>query len=181
MARTRGPISLLAVLVLGLCSLAFSACGSEDKLDIIEGEPVEIGELEYNVLFTRYLNPDDVEDGAYLEAQPPADPNSLYLGVFIQVENLNEDEKALLPTNLTVSDTDENTYNALFTESPYALELGTTVDGGGEIPEPDSVAAEGPIEGSLVLFQIPDEAAEKRPLKLVIPGLDGPAELELDI
>lgn len=46
----------------------------------MEGEPVALGSLEYNVLFTRPLNIDDVEDSQYLVGQPdpiPAPPTSV--------------------------------------------------------------------------------------------------------
>jgi hypothetical protein len=173
---------LAALLAVGLFAIAISGCGSKNEtLDVTEGEPVQIGELEYNVLFTRYLNPGDVEDAAYLQGQPPPPPNTLYLGVFMQVENLDEDRPGLLPANFTIIDTDENVYDAIPSSSAYALEPGASIDPGDQVPEPDSTAEAGPIEGSLILFRIADETAEKRPLKLVIPGLDGPAEIELDI
>ena len=174
-------LRLLAVLAVSVLALAVSGCGEEETLDVVEGEPVELGELEYNVLFTRYLNPGDVEDAEYLEGQPPPPPNTLYLGVFVQVENLDEDHAALLPAHFTVTDTDENVYDAIPSPSAYALEPGIEIEPGGEVPIADSTAEVGPIEGSLLLFRIADETAERRPLKLIIPGLDGPAQIELDI
>ena len=44
-----------------------------------------------------------------------------------------------------------------------------------------SASGQGPIQGSLVLFLIPDDASENRPLELVIPGDGGPATVELDL
>ena len=175
-------LRLLAVLAVSVLALAAAGCGGEEEtLDGVEGEPVELGELEYNVLFTRYLNAGDVEDAEYLEGQPPQPPNTLYLGVFIQVENLDEEHSALLPAHFTIIDTDENVYDAIPSQSAYALEPGSEVEPGGEVPLPDSTAQAGPIEGSLLLFRIADETQERRPLKLIIPGLDGPAQIELDI
>jgi hypothetical protein len=175
-------LRLIAVAMLALVGLLAGGCGGEEEgLDVVEGEPIEVGELEYNVLFTRYLNPGDVEDAEYLQGQPPLPPNTQYLGVFLQVENLDEDRSGLLPAHFTIIDTDENVYDAIPSESSYALELGTEIDPGGEVPEADSTAEVGPIEGSLILFRISDETAEKRPLKLIVPGLDGPAQIELDI
>ena len=183
MKRSRSNLlRLLAVLAVAALALVVSGCGGEEEtLDVVEGEPVELGELEYNVLFTRFLNPGDVEDAEYLEGQPPPPPNSLYLGVFLQVENLDEDHAALLPAHFTIIDTDENVYDAIPSPSAYALEPGSEIEPGGEVPLPDSTAQVGPIEGSLILFRIADETQEKRPLKLIVPGLDGPAQIELDI
>ena len=174
-------LRLLAVLAVSALALVGAGCGEEETLDVVEGEPVELGELEYNVLFTRFLNPGDVEDAEYLEGQPPPSPDTLYLGVFVQVENLDEDHPGLLPAHFTVIDTDENVYDAIPSRSAYALEPGTEIEPGGEVPVADSTAEVGPIEGSLILFRITDDTQEKRPLKLIVPGLDGPAQIELDI
>jgi hypothetical protein len=181
MTARRRLLRLLGVLAaLALVSLTVAACGEEDKTDLIEGEPVELGDLEYNVLFSRFLNPDDIEDRDYLLGQPPPDPEELYLGVFMQVDNVGDDPAAL-PETMTVIDILKETYYPIESESPYALRLGTTIGPDEEAPAIDSTAEAGPIEGSMVLYAIPDETTEYRPLKLVIPGEDGPAEVELDI
>jgi hypothetical protein len=101
--------------------------------------------------------------------------------VFTQVENHDGESPQPLPDTFTVIDTDEREFEAIPSESLYALELGGEVPPGEELPVADSVPAVGPIEGSLILFQIPDSSAENRPLKLIIEGEDGPAEVELDI
>lgn len=181
MAPRRRPIAaLLATMLLVVAALALGACGEEDKTEIVEGEPVELGELSYNVLFSRFLNPNDVEDADYLVGQPPPDPDSLYLGVFLQVENHGEDPQ-LLPGSLIVTDTEDQEFETIESESLYALPLGVEIAGDTEFPVSDSTAAAGPIAGSMLLFEVPDEAADNRPLKLIIPGDDGPAEVELDI
>jgi hypothetical protein len=181
MARRRRGIRLLLAAGLALAALALGSCGEEHKTDIVEGEPVELGPLEYNVLFSRFLNPNDEEDRSYLTGQPPPPPNQLYLGVFAQVENHDEENSQPLPDTFTVVDTDEREFEAIPSESLYALELGGEVPPDEELPIADSVAAVGPIEGSLILFQLPDASTEAQPLKLIIEGEDGPAEVELDI
>ena len=45
----------------------------------------------------------------------------------------------------------------------------------------DSTPQQGPIEGSLVLFLLPDSASENRPLTLEVEGPEGPAEVTLDL
>jgi hypothetical protein len=160
-------------------ALALAACG-EETLTVVEGEPVELGSLEYNVVFSRFLNPNDVEDRAYLEGQPPPPPGSIYFGVFTLVENHSE-EAAPLPETFKVVDSDENEYEAIESESPYALPLGGEIEPEAELPVPDSVAAVGPIQGSLLLFEITTSSTENRPLTLIIEGEEGPAEVELDL
>ena len=46
---------------------------------------------------------------------------------------------------------------------------------------PRDGARNGPIEGSLVLFEIDEAANENRPLVLDVPGPDGVGEIVLDL
>ena len=176
----RFPVVLVAALASFLAVLALAACGEEEK-EVFEGEPVELGELEWNVLFSRFLNIDDVEDREYLVGLPEPPADAAYLGVFVEVANEDEDSAHTLPEVLTVTDTEHKAYESIPSESPYALRLGTEIGPEEQVPTVDSTAQVGPIKGSMILFLIPDEAAENRPLELEIPGQDGPATVELDL
>ena len=179
--RTRLVLPLLAALALSALVLGVSACGYEShEKDVVEGEPVELGELNYNVIFSRYLNPNDNEDAAYLVGQPPPPEGSSYFGVFFEVQNESE-EPQTLADSLTITDADHQTYDALPTESLYALPFGGEVEPQEQIPVLDSTPQQGPIEGSLALFLLPAEASDNRPLTMEIPGPDGPAEVTLDL
>lgn len=181
--RRKTALSLLLALMLGVtASFVLSACGSEEELEVSEGEPVELGELTYNVVFSRFLNPADTEDSAYLEGQPAPPPGSAYFGVFVQVENESKDDAQRLPESLTITDISGAEYESIESESLYALHLGTKVEAEDQVPALDSTPQQGPIQGSLVLFEIPDSAAENRPLILEIPGPgDEHAEVTLDL
>jgi hypothetical protein len=51
-----------------------------------------------------------------------------------------------------------------------------------QLPKPETVAAAGPIQGSMVLFLIDQAATDNRPLTLEIPASSGSTgEVELDI
>ena len=179
--RTRLVLPLLAALVLGLVAMAVSACGySSDSKDVVEGEVVELGDLKYQVVFSRFLNPNDNEDAAYLVGQPPLPKGSTYFGVFLEVQNKSEDTQKLAES-FTIEDADEETYEAIPSESLYAFPLGGEVESQEPIPAPDSTPQQGPIEGSLVLFELPATASENRPLTLFIAGPEGPAEVKLDL
>jgi hypothetical protein len=172
---------LLAALVLAIAAFGISACGSEsDSKDVVEGEPVELGELKYNVVFSRFLNPSDNEDSAYLVGQPEVPPGSSYFGVFVEVQNESE-EVQTLADSFTITDADHETFEALESESLYALPFGGEVESQEQIPILDSTAQQGSIEGSLVLFELPASASENRPLTLSIPGPEGPATVTLDL
>jgi hypothetical protein len=170
---------LLAALAAAV--LLLTACGEdEEETHVIEGEPVELGELSYNVGFTRFLNPEDPEDAEYLVGEPEPPPGEQYLGVFMTVEN-EGDATAELPEAFEVTDTTGTSYEAIESESPFALELGGELAGGEELPAPDTTAANGPIKGSMALFLVPDAATENRPLELEIASPSGDGTVELDI
>ena len=178
MSRRRIVPSLLAILAL---VFALAACGSESHTkDVVEGQPVELGELKYNVIFSRFLNPNDNEDSAYLAGQDPAPPGSAYFGVFLEIQN-ESDEPQELADSFTITDADHETFEALESESLYALPFGGEVEAQEQIPILDSTPQQGPIEGSLALFELPASASENRPLVLSIPGPDGPATVTLDL
>jgi hypothetical protein len=171
----------LAALVLFALALTVSACGySSDSKDVVEGEVVELGELKYQVIFSRFLNPSDNEDSAYLVGQQPATKGSSYFGVFLEVQNKSE-ETQKLASSFTITDADDQTFDAIPSESLYAFPSGGEVESQEPIPAPDSTGQQGPIQGSLVLFELPSSASENRPLTLSIEGPEGPAEVTLDL
>ncbi len=181
-ANRRFLLPLLAALALSVLSLGVAACGYEsNEKDVVEGEPVELGELEFNVTFSRFLNVNDNEDSAYLVGQEPAPNGSSYFGVFFEVQNESE-EPQTLPSTLTITDADEQTYELIPSESLYALELGGEVEPQEQVPVLDSTPQLGPIEGSLALFLLPEDASQNRPLTLHIPAADGEdATVTLDL
>ena len=173
----------LAIALLAAAGALVAACGSDEvDLTVAEGEPVELGELRYNVQITRFLNPGDPEDESYLVGQPGADPDQEYLGVFMTVDN-EGDTTVEVPEDMRITDTRDNEYEPLDTESEFALPLGTELPGGDELPAPDTPAASGPIAGGMVLFLVDRTVTENRPIELEIPASDSDehAEIELDI
>ena len=174
----------IAIALLALAALALPAAGcggEEEELDVAEGEPIVVDDVSYNVVLSRFLNPDDTEDEAYLEGQEPPPPDFLYFGVFMQVENDSEEDISL-PEEMVVVDTLETRYVPLETESPFALPLGAPLPAGSKYPVPNSIAADGPTQGNLVLFLLEEESTENRPLELEVGLENGETGLiELDI
>ena len=180
---TRRRTLALPALAAALLTILFgiSACGySSEHKEVVEGEPVELGELQYNAIFSRFLNPSDNEDSAYLVGQPKPPPGSTYFGVFFEVQNESEEPQPL-PDTFTIVDADHEHFEAVESESLYALPQGGEVEAQEQIPVLDSTAQQGPIEGSVVIFLLPASASENRPLVLEIPGPEGPAEVTLDL
>ncbi len=182
MSRLRKlALPLLTVLALVAGVGVLSACGYEShEKEVVEGEPVQLGELKYNVIFSRFLNPDDNEDSAYLVGKPTPPPGSAYFGVFFEVQNESK-EPQTLAESFTIHDADHQKFEAIPSESLYALEFGGEVEPEEQVPVLDSTPATGPIEGSVVIFELPASASENRPLTMEIPGPDGPGEVTLDL
>jgi hypothetical protein len=177
----RTLLPLFALLALLALTAGVSACGySSDSKHTNEGEPLELGELEYNVTFSRYLNPNDSEDEAYLEGQKEAPKGESYFGVFFEVQN-KSDEPQQLPSTLMITDADEQEYEVIPSDSIFALPFEGTVEAEEQIPVLDSPAQQGPIEGSVALFLLPEEASENRPLTLHIEGAEEKGEVTLDL
>ncbi|HEX8753020.1 MAG TPA: hypothetical protein VF731_06345 [Solirubrobacterales bacterium] len=175
-------LPLLAALMLGALAVGVSACGySSDSKEVSEGESVKLGDLQFSVVFSRYLNPNDHEDAAYLVGQPEPPQGSTYFGIFFQVHNeSNEPQK--LPSTLWITDAAHENYELIPSESLYAFPFGGEVESQEQIPILDSTPQQGPIEGSLALFLLPAEADNNRPLTLHIPAADGEtAKVTLDL
>lgn len=176
----RALLSLFALALLAL-ALGVSACGYEsDSKHVSEGESMELGELKYNVTFSRYLNPNDTEDAAYLVGQEEPPKGETYFGVFFEIQN-ESDEPQTLPSTLTITDVDEQEYEVLPSESIFALPFESEVEGEEQVPVLDSPAQQGPIEGSVAIFLLPEEASENRPLTLHIEGDGEKGEVTLDL
>jgi len=181
MHPTRRTLPLFALLALLALGAGVSACGySSDSKHTNEGEPLQLGELEYNVTFSRYLNPKDTEDAAYLEGQEEAPKGQSYFGVFFEIQN-KSDEPQTLPSTLTITDAEDNEFEVLPSESIFALPFESTVEAEEQIPVLDSPPQQGPIEGSVAIFLLPEEASENRPLTLHIEGAEEKGEVTLDL
>jgi hypothetical protein len=176
------PVAIVLAVLAALASAGIAAgCGEEEaETEVVEGEPIELGELGYNVGLTRFLNPDDNEDAEYLVGLPEPEPGTSYLGVFLTIENESE-EPLLSADSYIVRDTLENEFATVPSESPYALEVGAEVPADGELPLPNTTAATGPNHGALLVFAVEDGVSENRPLKLAVEAAAGEGEVILDI
>ena len=183
--RPRIAVALLTALL--ALAAGLTACGSGDETTTandtegaVEGEPLEIAGLSYNVQITRFLNPKDKEDAEYLVGQPPARPGTAYLGVFMVIEN-DSDDAHPSATGYTIHDTLDNQYDFIESESPYALDVGAAVPANDQLPIPDTTAATGPNHGSLLIFEVDEAVSDNRPLKLEVEASGDSGEITLDI
>jgi hypothetical protein len=172
-------------------ALAVGACGN--KHDVVhhgetEGIYVDVGDLKYQVQISRQLNPADVEDKAYLAGLKPEDRRlengEVWFAVFIRVQNVT-DETLRPAEEYEIEDTVDNKYHPLelAPTNPFAYRA-TPLPPKSLLPKVDSIASEGTIQGSLLLFKIPGPSLDNRPLEFVIkspePG-GQPGTVDLDI
>jgi hypothetical protein len=175
-------IALAAVLAAGI--IAVAGCGKTPLDDIVEGQSFEMGELRYNVLYDRFLNPQDIEDGDYVSGQPPA--GKKYFAVFVLVENNGGDDLTLPErgdfriTDTTITETAAG-YEPVESDSLFSFPYGATIGPDDKVPDPDSVAASGPTQGAMVLFLLDDGVTENRPLQLHISNQGEEAQIKLDL
>ncbi|MDP2711716.1 MAG: hypothetical protein Q8O56_10905 [Solirubrobacteraceae bacterium] len=176
MSCLRRPLVLLVVL---LCSGGLAACGvHHDKSAPIqhiesEGFYLSLGDLKYQVQISRQLNPDDIQDRAFLNGVNPSErelgENEVWFGVFIQVEN--EADRPLRPSGeIEITDTQDEVFAplALTEANAFAYRSTEAIPPGEILPLPDTPAYDTAIRGSLLLFKLTLESLDNRPLELKI-------------
>lgn len=178
--RLRRPTILLLLLALAALAAFAAGCGDDEETDVAEGESLVLGDMTYNVQITRALNPYSTEDSAYLENAPALEHGQQYLAVFIMVANDGE-EPNVVPDPLRIVDTRGTIYDQVPVDNDFSLVPGTSVLPDQEVPGPETIAANGPIKGSMILFILDQDANENRPLLLQVPGPDGTGTIELDL
>jgi hypothetical protein len=164
---------LLAISAALACALLAAGCGN--KLETVtlgetEGIYLDVDDLKYQVQISRYMNQADVEDRSYLiglpDSTPPPGGDETWFGVFIRVQNTT-DETIAPANNFEIVDTQDNVYRPVPLDTninPFAYKP-DPIEPDGLIPEPDSVASEGTIQGSLLLFKVKTESLQNRPLE----------------
>ena len=167
------------VLALALTALVAAGCGQdEDAATAIqqtaetEGLYLDVNGLKYQIQMSRYMNPNDVEDGQYLVGLPEGSPapseDEIYFGVWVRVENTSEDETRPAASIWEIHDTQDNVYRPIPIDTdinPFAFNPGD-VPPKTVIPLASSAAGQGPIQGLMLLFKIRNESFQNRPLEL---------------
>jgi hypothetical protein len=172
-------------------ALSLGACG--DKVATVttgetEASYLDVGGLKYQVQISRALNPHDAEDRGYLIGVGPGDQQltsqETWFAVFVRVQNVSGQPHPTA-SDYAITDTQGTVFRpvTLGADNLYAYRPGT-LGPKGIVPVADSAPAEGPIQGSLLLFKIPFANLENRPLELEIKSPQGPpasATVALDI
>jgi hypothetical protein len=184
-------LPLFAALAL-LAALTLAACGAEETTTQghSEGSYIKAGSLVYQVQMSRELNPANVEDAELLEglsaSQPALAGDEEWFGVWVRAQNIT-DEPARSAEEFKIVDTTGSEYEPI--ELPetnplvYTPALVEGKDGQPVLPDPESAAAAGPVQGSMLLFKLRTDVYSNRPLEFEVVPPDGgePASVELDL
>jgi hypothetical protein len=177
------------LLLIAVAALLLAGCGDKEsdvKFAETEGVTVTVAGLDYQVQLSRFLNPGSIDDDEYLMGLPGGATlpggDEIWFGVWMRVKNYSGG--TLTPTStFTIKDTEGNEYHPVplpatnvFRYAPQPL-LQSQV-----LPVPNSAAASGPIQGSLILFRLKSDSLQNRPLELEIEQSgDQPATVDLDL
>ena len=154
------------------------ACGGEEAVTEGESEAVYVtnGELQYQVQISRQLNPADPGDRALLVGLPVDErklgPDDLWFGVWVRVWN-GTDEPQKAAKDFEIVDTKGEKFEPieLAPVNILAYRAGI-VKANSQYPVPDSVPENLPTTGGVLVFKLPRQALDFRPLELVFhePG-----------
>ena len=191
MTRPRRLCALLAALLL---AGVLSACGKHQSTGPVriaetEGIYLDVSDLKYQVQVSRQLEPNDVQDKAFLvgvpEGERELEPNEVWFAILIRVQNVTEED--LLPaSDITITDTQEQEFEPLELEqtNTFAYRANETIPAGEVVPVIDSPGYDSPSRGALLLFKLTLTALNNRPLELKIEGRKAPQQtgiVDLDV
>jgi hypothetical protein len=169
-----------------LVALSFAACGYNASEPVTRGENesvnVQAGNLIYQVQISRALNPSSVQDSQFLEGVDPAEatlrPEDQFFGVWLRAENTTGTPHEATD-DFKILDAAGNEYEPLEIEDvnpfKYSARVVEKKTGNGQpiLPDPNSAAGAGPIQGSLVLFKVPHTIYQNSPVELEITPTEG--------
>ena len=182
---------LLLALALAACTATLAACGNR-QATVTEGESEAVyvtnGDLQYQVQISRQLNPADPGDRALLVGLPEGDrrlgPDDLWFGVWVRVWN-ETDEARKAAGRFEIVDTRGSTFEPVPVAPVNTLAYRPgLVPAGGQYPVPSSVPENLPTTGGVLVFKLPRQALDFRPLELVFNGTESPdneSSVRLDV
>lgn len=191
------PRHRLLFAVLAVCAmLTLGACSQNSRVTTgtyagesgVAAPYLNVGPLVYEVQLSRELNPYNNEDASYLSGLTPAqsklNPGEEWFAVFLQVYNRSKQPHPMA-SSLSISDTQGNEYRPVIPDqsNPFAYRA-SVLAAGEQMPEPNTIASNGPTQGALLLYKIKVVSLDNRPLELKIVDPSNPsqtASAELDV
>jgi hypothetical protein len=178
-----------------LAAAAFTAAGCGTKQAVVtqadtEGVWVDSGPLDYHVQGSRLLNPGQPPDRSYLSglASGTTQPTGkeVWFAVFMRIEN-KTDHPATPSQGFQIEDTEGHRFTPVALDpnvNPFAYEP-IRLDPNRVIPVQDSPQDFNSFSGAEILFKLPLDSYQNRPLELIIKSGGGPgpseARVSLDV
>lgn len=171
---TPRPLRVAATGLVALAALlSVAGCTTPEESEEArrEGLALPLEGITYNVFITRQLNLRDVEDMGYVRDLEAAPAGASYYGVFLEACNISDEPKRTT-SDFRIVDSAGNEFEPLELpeENPFSY-ASTVLEPNECLPPAGSLASAAPTSGALMMFEIPLEATENRPLELEI--LDG--------
>ena len=172
-------------------AVGLSACGREAHPTAADadndGVYVDAGNVTYQLQISRQLNQYSVEDSQYLKGLPPGTPSptpdQLWYGVFLWAKNQTQSPQQVADT-FDIRDTQGNVFKPVAVDpalNPYVWHPMDLLPSGTE-PSANTTMSEGPTQGGLLLFKLPNAVYSNRPLTLYIHPQNGQtASISLDL
>ncbi|PZR69223.1 MAG: hypothetical protein DLM63_01720 [Solirubrobacterales bacterium] len=175
---------LASTLAAAALALSISACGltggfgnegpEHGTLDSISGPYINFPhDLTYQVQISRFLNPSDLEDQAYIKGLPPGTPplapGEQWFALFIRVANETK-QPHMSASSFRMIDTTGVVYRGTLL-NPAANDFAyvpQTLGPKAVIPASSSTAAQGDIQGAEILFRTGRQFFFNRPVALEI-------------
>ena len=190
MTTSRTARTLLTA-VLAVAALVSAGCGNKHDITTeaeTEGIWVDVGPLDYHVQGSRVLEAGLLPDRSYLVGLPngTAEPagDEVWFAIFMRIEN-KTDEAVPTAREFEIHDTEGKTFTpyGLDPESnPFAYEA-MELDPNRVVPVEDSAQEFNSFSGAELLFKLPLDSYQNRPLELVIRsgGGEGPEEARISL
>lgn len=167
LGRSTSACALLAATALALASCGHPSEEAGIEEPAREGLAIPIGDAYYNVFQTRQLNLATVPDRNYYDGEPASKEDALY-AVFLQACNRSK-RPVETADHFAVVDNQGEEFEPLELpeENAFAYEA-RRLEPDECIPEVGSVAQQGPAGAAMLLFELPIDATENRPLELEV-------------
>jgi hypothetical protein len=181
---------ILALCLLALAAVGAAGCGNKEEIRTegeTEGLYIDVDDLLYQIQLSRILNPASPEDSAYLiglpEGEEPA-ADEVWFGIWLRVQNIT-DETHQSADRFEMVDSTHRSYQPTVLDrriNVFQHEPGP-VGPGVIVPRDNSPAADGPIQGDLLLFKVNVQSLFNRPVEFRISRNGGTTTgiVDLDI
>ncbi len=172
----------LLLIALAAAALALAACGNKQETITAgdsEANYVTLGTMQYQVQLSRQLNAADTGDRALLIGIPPAarglDPKQIWFAVWVRITN-KSGTPARSADQFKIVDTRGRIFRPIALQPVNAFAYRPSIVKS-VYPSLNAVSTNTPPGGALLLFKLPLEALDFRPLDLAFSMTGQPGKI----